>query len=95
MQTSTTPDSEPALKIAGGYAGAATAIFALLEAFGFGMTEAQKAAVIGIIPIVLLVAAAVHIRARVFSPAAVAKLTGGVVGGTLATVNPSGGTKTA
>lgn len=58
---------EPA-QIIGYLTGAATAVIALLVAFGLDLTQEQQAAILGVVAVVAPVVAGLVIRSAVFSP---------------------------
>ena len=61
-------NTEPA-QIIGWLTGAATAIIALLVAFGLNLDQTQQAAILGVVAVLAPIIAGLIIRTRVFSPA--------------------------
>ena len=66
-------EKEPA-RIIGAITGAATAIIALLVAFGLDLTQEQQAAILGVVAVVAPVVAGVVIRQHVYPPATVDRI---------------------
>lgn len=65
--------TEPA-QIIGWLTGAATAIIALLVAFGLDIDQTQQAAILGVVAVVAPIIAGLVIRFKVFSPATTERL---------------------
>lgn len=65
--------TEPAAMVASMTA-AATAILALLVAYGFDVSPEQQAAILGVVAVVAPVVAGLIIRSKVYSPATTQKL---------------------
>jgi ABC-type enterobactin transport system permease subunit len=59
--------TEPA-QIIGWLTGAATAVIALLVAFGLDLDQTQQAAILGVVAVVAPVVAGLVIRSKVFAP---------------------------
>jgi hypothetical protein len=65
--------TEPA-QIVGYITSAATAVIALLVAFGMDITKEQTAAILGVVAVVAPIVAALVIRSKVYAPASVEKI---------------------
>lgn len=73
-QPTPTPPAEPLWSV-GGITAAVTALLALVTAFGLDLTAEQQTAILGVAAVLAPLAVTLVGRARVFSPATVAKLT--------------------
>lgn len=78
-------NTEPA-QIVGYLTSAATAIIALLVAYGFDISQDQQSAILGVVAVVAPVVAALLIRSRVYAPETVQEIVKDVSGDPKASV---------
>lgn len=82
MAVTPRPDSSEPLWSVGGVTAAVTAVLAVVTAFGLPLTDAQQAAILGLVAVVAPLVVALIGRTRVYAPATVERLVGDTAPGT-------------
>ncbi|WFE28058.1 hypothetical protein O7623_02300 [Solwaraspora sp. WMMD791] len=82
MTVTPRPDSSEPLWSVGGVTAVVTAVLAVVTAFGLPLTDAQQAAILGLVAVVAPLVVALIGRTRVYAPATVERLVRDAAAGT-------------